>query len=52
MKCYKYIGFDLHQATTVVAVPDADGKVAMETSCERKIGQQCLGMARRQVGIP
>src|SRR5262249_11010204 len=31
MKCDKYIGFDLHQATTVVAVLDADGKVAMET---------------------
>ena len=25
------IGFDLHPATTVVAVLDADGKVAMET---------------------
>ena len=31
MKCDKYIGFDLHQATTVVAVLDADGKVVMET---------------------
>ena len=31
MKCDKYIGFDLHQATTVVAVLDADGKLAMET---------------------
>src|SRR5215467_3019452 len=31
MKCDKYIGVDLHQATTVVAVLDADGKVAMET---------------------
>ena len=31
MKCDKYIGCDLHQATTVVAVLDADGKVAMET---------------------
>jgi hypothetical protein len=31
MKCDQYIGFDLHPATTVVAVLDADGKVAMET---------------------
>ena len=34
MKCDKYIGFDLHQATTVVAVLDADGKVAIETIVE------------------
>jgi transposase len=31
MKCDKYIGFDLHQATTVVAVLDAEGKVVVET---------------------
>src|SRR5215472_7452483 len=31
MKCDKYIGCDLHQATTVVTVLDAEGKVAMET---------------------
>ena len=31
MKLDKYIGFDLHQATTVVAVLDAEGKVVMET---------------------
>ena len=31
MKCDKYIGFDLHQATTVVAVLDAEGKVVLET---------------------
>ena len=31
MKFDKYIGFDLHQATTVVAVLDADGKVVVET---------------------
>jgi hypothetical protein len=31
MKFDKYIGFDLHQATTVVAVLDAEGKVVMET---------------------
>jgi hypothetical protein len=34
MKCDKYIGFDLHQATTVVAVLDAEGKVVMETIVE------------------
>ena len=31
MKFEKYIGFDLHQATTVVAVLDAEGKVVVET---------------------
>ena len=31
MKCDKYIGCDLHQATTVVAVLDSEGKVVMET---------------------
>ena len=31
MKFDKYIGCDLHQATTVVAVLDAEGKVVMET---------------------
>src|SRR5215510_3567558 len=31
MKCDKYIGFDVHQATTVVAVLDAEGKVVLET---------------------
>jgi transposase len=31
MKCDKYIGCDLHQATTVIAVLDAEGKVLMET---------------------
>jgi hypothetical protein len=31
MKCDKYIGCDLHQATTVVAVLGAEGKVVMET---------------------
>ena len=31
MKCDKYIGCDLHQATTVVAVLDAEGKIVMET---------------------
>ena len=31
MKLDKYIGFDLHQATTVVGVLDAEGKVVLET---------------------
>jgi transposase len=31
MKCDKYIGMDVHQAMTVVAVLDADGKVILET---------------------
>ena len=31
MKCDKYMGMDVHQATTVVAVLDAEGKVVLET---------------------
>lgn len=31
MKCDKYMGMDVHQATTVVAVLDAYGKVILET---------------------
>src|SRR5215510_9467162 len=31
MKYDKYIGCDLHQATTVVAVLDGEGKVVLET---------------------
>jgi transposase len=31
MKCDKYMGMDVHQATTVVAVLDGDGKVILET---------------------
>jgi transposase len=31
MKCDKYMGMDVHQATTVVVVLDAEGKVILET---------------------
>src|SRR5206468_102190 len=31
MKCDKYMGMDVHQATTVVDVLDADGKPVLET---------------------
>lgn len=31
MKCDKYIGFDVHQATTVVAVLDEEAKLVLET---------------------
>jgi len=31
MKCDKYMGMDVHQAMTVVAVMDAEGKVILET---------------------
>jgi hypothetical protein len=31
MKSVKYVGMDVHQATTVVAVLDGDGKMVMET---------------------
>jgi hypothetical protein len=32
----KYIGLDVHQATTVAAVRDADGKLVMESILETK----------------
>ena len=38
MKCAKYIGMDVHQATTVIAVLDADGKVILETMVETQAG--------------
>ena len=38
MKFDKYIGFDLHQATTVVAVLDAEGKVVMGNDCRDRSG--------------
>ena len=31
MKRDKYMGLDVHQATTVVAVIDAEGKIVLET---------------------
>ena len=31
MKCDKYMGMDVHQATTVVVVVDAEGKMILET---------------------
>jgi len=31
MKCDKYIGMDVHQATTVIVVLDAEGKLVLET---------------------
>jgi len=31
MKCDKYMGMDVHQATTVVAVLDSEGRVILET---------------------
>jgi len=34
MKCDKYMGMDVHQATTVVAVVDAEGKMVLETIVE------------------
>lgn len=34
MKCDKYMGMDVHQATTVVAVVDAEGKLVLETIVE------------------
>ena len=34
MKCDKYMGMDVHQATTVVVVLDAEGNVVLETIVE------------------
>ena len=34
MKCEKYIGLDVHQATIVVSVIDGDGRVILETGVE------------------
>src|SRR5215510_2637905 len=34
MKCDKYMGMDVHQATTVVAVMDAEGTIVLETIVE------------------
>ena len=31
MKCDKYIGMDVHQASTVIVVLDAEGKLVLET---------------------
>ena len=40
MKCDKYIGMDVHQATTVVAVMDAEGTVIWETIVDTQ--QACI----------
>jgi len=34
MKCDKYMGMDVHQAMTVIAVMDAEGKIVLETMVE------------------
>ena len=39
MKRDKYMGLDVHQATTVVAVQDAEGKVVFETIVETEGGR-------------
>lgn len=38
MKCDKYIGMDVHQAMTVIAVMDGDGKVILETMVSNRSG--------------
>ena len=38
MKSDKYMGMDVHQAMTVVAVQDADGKVVLETMVPTEAG--------------
>lgn len=38
MNSDKYIGMDVHQATTVVAVLDAEGKLVLETIVETQAG--------------
>ena len=39
MKRDKYMGLDVHKATTVVAVQDAEGKVVFETIIETEGGR-------------
>ncbi len=36
MNCEKYIGLDVHQATTIAAVRDSNGKLLMESILETK----------------
>ena len=38
MKCDKYMGMDVHQATTVVSVIDAEGKLVLETTVATEAG--------------
>lgn len=38
MKCHKYIGMDVHQATTVVVVLDGEGKSILETIVATEAG--------------
>ena len=40
MKRDKYMGMDVHQATTVVAVLDANGKVILETMVATRSGRR------------
>src|SRR5215831_19125559 len=37
MKCDKYMGMDVHQATTVVAVVDVEGKIVLETIVDTQV---------------
>ena len=38
MKREKYMGLDVHQATTVAAVMNAEGKIVLETMVPTKAG--------------
>ena len=46
MKCDKYMGMDVHQATTVVAVLDAEGKMVLETIVATEGGQRSFDWFR------
>ena len=43
MDSEKYIGFDVHQATIVVAVLDSAGKLVMESILETEPLRLCSG---------
>jgi hypothetical protein len=48
MKRDKYMGLDVHQATTVVAVIDAEGKIVLETIVPTAVGVSRSGILAYQ----
>ena len=50
MKCDKYMGMDVHQAMTVVAVLDPDGKVILETMVATEAAQRVIDRAVQLFG--
>ena len=55
MKRDKYMGMDVHQATTVVAVIDAEGKIVLETivaTAAAPIGMLCASCSGATLASP